>query len=142
MMLMIESDFEYKGYRCITTFTSMGFRCGYVGIPNNKITDADKDAFERSICVHGGITFSGDNHPVPSDDLWFIGFDCGHYGDGYDFDEVLRLWGEDNSIRESIKILADGKFHQFPARTLEYVQNECRQMVDQIIEYFEEKERS
>ena len=32
-MKKIESDFEYKDYRCVTTFTDMGFRCGYVGLP-------------------------------------------------------------------------------------------------------------
>ncbi len=32
-MKIIESDFEYRGYRCVTTFTDMGHRCGYVGVP-------------------------------------------------------------------------------------------------------------
>lgn len=32
-MKITESDFEYKDYRCVTTFTDMGHRCGYVGVP-------------------------------------------------------------------------------------------------------------
>lgn len=141
-MLKIESDFEYNGYRCVTTFNSMGFRCGYVGIQKYRVSQLGKYWFDNSLSVHGGVTFSGEDHPVEDPNLYFIGFDCGHYGDGYDFDEVLRLWGDDDSIRESIYILADEKFHQFPARTLDYVQNECRQMVDQIVEYFEEREHT
>jgi hypothetical protein len=33
--------------------------------------------------VHGGITYAGggDDYPVPSDGLWWYGFDCGHAGD-------------------------------------------------------------
>ena len=36
--------------------------------------------------VHGSLTYSGDNdgtYPVESN-LWWLGFDCGHYGDGRD----------------------------------------------------------
>ena len=31
-MKIIESDFMYKGYRCVTTFMDNGYRCGYVGL--------------------------------------------------------------------------------------------------------------
>ena len=55
--------------------------------------------------VHGGITFADFDHPIKDTGLWWIGFDCGHCYD-------------------------EGKI-----RTLEYVQQECRNLVDQIIEY-------
>lgn len=30
---IIEREFEHAGYKCVVTFTSMGYRCGYVGVP-------------------------------------------------------------------------------------------------------------
>lgn len=45
---------------------------------------------------HGGLTYSGDgDYPVPSDGLWWFGFDCAHYNDApvvrgpYDTDDYL-----------------------------------------------------
>ena len=32
-MYIVESDFEYKGYRCVVTFGDMLYRCGYIGLP-------------------------------------------------------------------------------------------------------------
>ena len=34
MNYTLESDFEYKGYRCVVIFSKGGHRCGYVGITN------------------------------------------------------------------------------------------------------------
>lgn len=167
-MFIKESDFEYKGYRCITTFTDMGFRCGYVGIPNEscfygkKYTDYtnldreiidDEPIGKRGIIaivldamdnnskvrmdmlfdVHGGLTFSGSNHPEDCG-LWWLGFDCGHYNDGHDLDKIEELWGDIDYIRERIAI--DRKYDSgYPERSLKYVQQECRNLVDQIIEW-------
>ena len=34
-MYIVESDFEYKGYRCVVIFGDMLYRCGYVGLPED-----------------------------------------------------------------------------------------------------------
>lgn len=169
-MFIVESDFKYKGYRCLTTFTSLGFRCGYVGIPienyfyGKKYTDYtnldrevidDEPVGKRGIFtvvvdaldnnskvrmdilfdVHGSLTFAGDNHPEKCG-LWWLGFDCGHAGDGHDLDKIEELWGDIDYIRERVAI--DRKYYIYdPIRSLEYVQQECRNLADQIIKYEE-----
>ena len=179
-MYKVESDFDYKGYRCVTTFNDTGFRCGYVGLPeghplynvgfDDKI-EATFDSIEgQSIgkrspftlieCVglesedkispvlffnvHGGLTYSeggkGSEYPVLSD-LWWFGFDCGHYGDLEDIATLKELWGDDNKGKMIIQMKEDmnAMFPELKAnsvvRTVEFVQNECRSLVDQIIAY-------
>lgn len=179
-MKIIESDFEYRNYRCVTTFTDMGIRCGYVAIPKEhplygKFTYSDvkvpfKDIAngklgKRSVLtllglpededlpvtlctyfdVHGGITFADCGHPI-SDDNWYIGFDCGHYRDGKDLDFVLKTWIDDEDIKKRVQFEREiGFSDNYEVRTLEYVQQECRNLVDQIIElidkYYNEKEK-
>ncbi len=170
-MKIIESDFEYKGYRCVTTFTDLGHRCGYVGVPEGhslygknyhsqvkvsikEMLENEKDTNKRSpitsfilACedpdnlvelgyffnVHGGITYEDggkdSHHPVDSD-LWWLGFDCGHAGDCPDYELLEKTWGDNEMVRHRLedKWLYDG----YEVRTLEYVQQECRNLVDQI----------
>lgn len=173
-MKIVESDFTYKGYRCVTTFTDMGFRCGYVGVPeghplykktsNDRVEVTMKELEEDEemgqvgnrgawtilfrgsgdenekvrlglyFMVHGGITYANggkdSHHPVESD-LWWFGFDCGHACDCPDYELLEELFGDDELVQHRLKdkwIYADNE-----VRTLEYVQQECRNLVDQII---------
>lgn len=168
-MKIIESDFEYKDYRCVTTFTDMGIRCGYVALPkghplygksafsDTKVPFRDimnstlgkrsvltllgfpEDAdLPVTLCayfdVHGGITFADGGHPI-DDDNWYIGFDCCHYQDGKDLDLVLKIWADDEGIKKRVQLDKELGFDDgYEVRTLEYVQQECRSLVDQIIE--------
>lgn len=67
----------------------VGHWCGYVGVSkSHPLYLADDCAdYERLPSVHGGITFTShcslrDNCVgLPNANLWWIGFDCGHYGD-------------------------------------------------------------
>jgi len=172
-MYIVESDFEYKGYRCVTIFTDRGFRCGYVGLPVGhllygkdysdslditfkEIKDVyqekrgvlpwlmaclkdyeDKVTLDFYFNVHGSLTYAGseNNYPIESN-LWWLGFDCGHAGDGIDLDRVLELWGTNPRIKQRIEIEKEYPYYEdYPMRDLEYVQQECRNFVDQIIEY-------
>lgn len=65
--------------------------------------------------VHGGLTFSGDHHPVSGDDWWF-GFDCLHFDDA--------AISENPSYRDGV------------VRSEEYVVNECESLARQIVEMF------
>ena len=169
-MYKVESDFEYKGYRCVVVFTDRGHRCGYVGVPSGHmlykkrytdyldiskselddekignrgmipILSAAFDDDERArldywFNVHGGLTYSRDgNYPIESD-LWWFGFDCAHYNDGKDLDLVEKYWGDDPRIKERLKI--DREFSSYyednPIRSNEYVEDECKALVEQII---------
>ena len=167
---IIESDFEYNGYRCVTTFGYLGHRCGYVGVPEGHplygknygdYTDYSLDDLEGNACdkmgafplfmaalapkekvrlellfnVHGSLTYSSKGeYPVESD-LWWLGFDCAHAGDGRDLDKLQELWGDDPSIQTVIELEKRYPISDDVIRDLEYVQQECRNLVDQIIEY-------
>lgn len=167
-MFVIESDFDYKDYRCVTIFGDMGWRCGYVGVPEGNSLygkeytdyvdiamdelndepigkrgivpvflsawdDSDNVRMDLYFNVHGGLTFSGDEHPIECG-LWWLGFDCGHYGDGKDLDKVEELWGDNERIKVRLEIERRYPSDE-PVRSLEYVQEECRNLVDQIIAY-------
>ena len=131
-MFIIESEFEYKGYKCVTTFLSHGWRCGYVGIPIS--SSLYKHEEDLDFDVHGGITFTGFNHPLQDTGLWWIGFDCSHYNDGHDIQKLKEIWGDNVEVQARIKVYGEECSWEVP-RTLKYVQQECRNLVDQIIEY-------
>lgn len=73
-----------------------GALCGYVGVTrDHPLHGKDYDAADQRVDVHGGLSFAsscshGDEtrsicHVVepgePDDDVWWLGFDCGHYMD-------------------------------------------------------------
>lgn len=98
----------------------------------------DKVGIDFYFNVHGGITYAGGNerdYPIKSD-LWWLGFDCGHAGDGKDLEKILELWGINPHIRQRVEIEKEFYLDE-PVRDLEYVQQECRNLVDQIIEYID-----
>ena len=78
--------------------------------------------------VHGGITYSGGMgmkpYPVPSEGLWWFGYDCGHAGDAKDLSIV------DDYIREVEE--------RFPTegilRNLDYCTAECESLAKQLRE--------
>ncbi|MCM1500769.1 MAG: hypothetical protein NC124_20110, partial [Clostridium sp.] len=121
------NDFEYKQHRCIVIFTDIGHRCGYVSVnENSPLWCKDYSYFD----VHGGITYSGggknSKYPVESDLYWF-GFDCGHYYDQIDC-EKLREYFPDGKFTES-RISEAINFEGSEIRTLEYVRQECKNLV-------------
>lgn len=55
-----------------------GHWCGYVQIPRDSpLNTKIADAWGWNVDVHGGIT----NTHQDKDNFWWVGFDCGHYGD-------------------------------------------------------------
>lgn len=75
--------------------------------------------------VHGGLTFAGhwrsekDTPELSEGNLWWIGFDCAHLGDGKityegDPDYMLNYGGDE-------------------VRTLEYVMQECENLAAQVL---------
>lgn len=104
-------------------------------------SENDDVSMDMYFDVHGSLTYSGggkrSTYPVESD-LWWLGFDCGHYNDGYDLDLMEELWGYNDNIKERIRLERKYPYHEeFEVRTQEYVEQECRNLVDQIIEYME-----
>lgn len=78
---------QYKGFDIVVKL--LGFfdgpsatdywYCGYVRVPvDHKFYCMDYGEIERSVSVHGGITFFGGLQGL---DGYYIGFDCGYVGD-------------------------------------------------------------
>lgn len=69
---------------CLRTNERAGHRCGYVRVPK------EHPLFEKSyndcdLDVHGGLTFSDYAHQEGMEEGYYLGFDCGHWGDATDY---------------------------------------------------------
>ena len=125
-------EWRYRGLPCIAR-RNMGYGtwCGYVGVPPGHPWfgkgDVDADA-------HGGITYAGscdDNPevchvPLPGepDNVWWLGFDCGH--GGIDVFPAMKALG--------ITSVMSGQLGPETYKTLEYVQRQCEQLADQVLD--------
>lgn len=90
------------GYACLIVRNRRGSLCGYVGVPaehpwHGVGCAAVDESTGYQLTVHGGLTYSGSCsgkicHVVEGDDhVWWLGFDCGHYGDLSPFDLSAAL---------------------------------------------------
>src|SRR5262249_49715077 len=80
------------GLPCLIRRGPMGGLCGYVGVSTGHPFFEKHYNDCQSVDVHGGLTFSehcdGDEHgichivePGENDNVWWLGFDCVHWGD-------------------------------------------------------------
>lgn len=128
-----EARFEYKGYTCVVLFQWLGFRCGYVGLPKgHKFYEVDY--MEMDIDCHYGLTYSEKYlYGQEDENTWWVGFDCGHSGDGYDFEAIRKYYSDNESV---MRITEENEksyyYKQYGARTLDYAINECKKIVDQL----------
>lgn len=123
---IVEKQFEYRGHDCLVVFTHWGVRNGYVSVPD------DKDYNNYDIDCHRGLTFSGE---LPYDygqkAKFYIGFDCGHCGDGHDFDTAYKYGLIDAELRDRRE--EDFSYLQSSGVWwLEYVEDQCKYIVDQL----------
>ncbi|MEE0100793.1 MAG: hypothetical protein U0I48_03535 [Acutalibacteraceae bacterium] len=131
-----ESKFSYKGFPCVVVFMPGGYRCGYVGIPKTSKyfgKSEEKIPFE----CHGGITYAGKCLPGREiEETYWIGFDCAHCFDGRDEKLAREIYSNDKDMMRYIEAMKSiGEFN-YPVgvKSLQYVENECRKIVDQITE--------
>ena len=98
----------------------------------------DRIRIETYFNCHGGITYASggmdSKYPVESD-LWWFGFDCAHCNDGKDWDLALKYFPE---LSQRI-LMAKQIENMYPVieiiRTMEYVENECKSLADQLVEF-------
>ena len=127
----IEKEDGYMGYHYVVTFNAMGIRCGYVEIPEDHPYYDIDNYDEIPIDCHGGLTFAGDRF---DDGKYYIGFDCGHAGDAYDYDTVIKYFNDDIDVINRAKKMKDLEFNQYGSiKSIEYVENECRGIINQLI---------
>lgn len=118
--------FEYKGYKCRILRMGEGMDpeyrlfhlCGYVLLTKeDRCYGKEYDTIPYT--VHGGFTYSSHRLHNQPEEWWRIGFDCSHAGDlsgNYQLDKEYIFWT--NSTY----------------KTMEFVENELRQLVDQIVD--------
>lgn len=112
---------QHAGYLWVIMHNNMGYRCGYVLVPEGHrclrqyIADGCS-GYNVDLDVHGGVTFV--EKDTDGRDYW-VGFDCGHYGDAVD-----------PSLPGSEKLGAIG--NQGAIRTQEYVVNQCMFACEQL----------
>ena len=159
----IEIKGKYKGYDYLILGLVMGHRCGYVRIPAGhrlyglsyseqipvkfkelkgekigkrgivpifcagNLKPDDNVSMDLLFDVHGGITFSGKD--VAGKKGWWIGFDCAHSGDARD---VGLMDERHKKINEEIHLDFPGDI----VRTTEYVEKNCKNLIEQIIRWF------
>lgn len=126
---LIERKDVYKGHKYqIKIHPTLAHRCGYVFIKNDLISK-DDDFYKIKIDVHGGITYDEKQGTTRT-----IGFDCGHWIDRPDFDSAIKFY----KGTKYEKSLIQHKSHMLPfldgeIRSLEFCENECKKIIDQII---------
>ena len=89
------------------------------------------------------ITYNSDHlYHQERKDLRWIGFDCAHCFDGYDVETAKRLFSDnEKAIKEIIVLENRGYFavcnEDNPIRTLDYCEEECKKIVNQVVERME-----
>lgn len=133
---------EATGMPCLAVrpVPHLGNWCGYVAVnPGHLFHGMDYDDELIDVRVHGGLTFAAscnDDGPIehavchvpePGEpaDVWWFGFDCGHYNDLQP--AMLAQFPELGEIYERLA----GHF-QPRYRTLEYVKAECADLAAQL----------
>lgn len=122
----------HEGYEWEVTSNRIGYRCGYVRVPQghpwhgkgyDDVRTADGDWPD----VHGGLTFAEpdtDCGKGGEDSAWWVGFDAAHAGDAPD----PELPGYNAHYARYSRALP---FGSDTIKTTEYVAAECRNLADQ-----------
>jgi hypothetical protein len=142
--IVVEDGGVYKGYDYLITFVEFSaHRNGYVFIPkDNKLHDKKldgKDGYDLS--VHGGITFYdygcaviGMNENTDRTEKW-VGFDGMHSGDLSDIEHYKKYFGNNTRRIGFLEEMFDAlSSRDNVIRTKEYMIQECKNLIDQIIE--------
>lgn len=133
----VEEVFDYKGYKCVCTFNAGGYRCGYVAIDNTHpwFKKNYYDDCPEEIMCHWGLTYSGDGKHFGNEDdsLWWFGFDCGHFGDGIDYD-TAKGYGLITDKEYLIqKEIMETIYDDETIKDKEFVKENCKMIVEQLI---------
>lgn len=121
---------EYKGYTCIVFAMNSGHRCGYVVIPETHPLYKNEHI---DVECHCGITFNkifeGEEH--------VIGFDCAHIGDLPDVSIMNEAhFKMHQMMNQYFNVPEEGA----TVKTKEFVFENCKGIVDQLIEFEENNE--
>ncbi len=128
-------EWRFRGVPCIISRSPMGSWCGYVAVPKgHPWYDLPYDSVEAD--VHGGLTFAGPcqghvcHKPLPgeADDVWWVGFDCSHWGDHNPSMNFLR------ATQRRFGLSANPFKNEEEYRTQAWVMAETERLAGQVIE--------
>lgn len=123
---------EESNYPCLLLRNPMGVLCGYVGVPpGHPAYGKEFNIVDAAIRVHGGLTFASnsshllggvyhDVEPGELEDVYWLGFHCGHMGD--------------RCPRIEMHIVAPRATVAVPStyRNINYVTQECQRLAAQL----------
>jgi len=121
-------------YHClIRRHPEMKHLCGYVGVPDNHPLYGKHFTELNKINVHGGLTFS--NYWDDEYNLWYLGFDCGHFMDlapGLEeqLEEIRRNNLELRRLHKRLLEICMGSWNTY--RNIKYVTGEVKQLLKQL----------
>lgn len=128
----------YKGYKYVVRLQRRGHRCGYVQVPDDVLFDKISEKYNHwdsdgpDIECHGGLTYCyKDNNGYLEGDNW-IGFDCAHLGDAPNLKAIMDIFVIPEDMLKGMEAPYIGP-GEIP-RSKEYVENHCKQIIDQLIE--------
>jgi hypothetical protein len=139
--IAIEGGGNYNGYEYIITFVAHGHRCGYVAIPeSHPLHSFHKEDYNYpELEVHGGITFFDEprfdefTNGHKCTDKW-LGFDAGHCYDLEDMERAEKYFGETKWVKYRKENPMPRYDDDCEHRTYEYMESECKNLIDQLIE--------
>lgn len=125
---------SYKGFTYKIIRKPQKFLCGYAiaGFDTDFYKYfADKENYlKHHITVHGGIVSFEE-----SDDALILGFDCAHPGDLIPYSPFTEGNAFKNDLppklRKKVDTCFDGTSEEY--RNFDFVRNECKSMIDQMI---------
>lgn len=161
----VENDFEHAGLRCVVIMTSMGHRCGYVGVPQGhplygksysttvgKFTDIKNKSVEK-MSPFNVLTMAfeelNEDSPVRIDCYFDVhgGITYADGGAGSKYPVESDLWwfgydcahygdGKDLSVLDEIHREIEKMYPTGGVvRTLDYCINECKILAEQLAKF-------
>ena len=115
--IILTSDYKGWTYSIITLGTHP---CAYVDVKNTMFDG--KFYADIPIECHGGLTYSADYLPRTNDKGWFIGWDYAHWGD---------LFYSQYNIDMGVIDIVSKEW------TIDEVEEECKNVIDQLIKLTE-----
>ena len=128
------------GLHCLAKRNGLGAWCGYVGVSkSHPYFGIEYDAIPNINC-HGGLTYSdfcqeedkeyGICHISEEDKVWWLGFDCAHFGDIY---PAIPFPFQQSVLSLEYFIKGTPRNRQ-KYRTLAYVKKEIKKLAKQLSE--------
>ena len=133
---IIEHKGTYKGYTFVVLFQPLGFRTGYVLVPQfHKYFEVDY--CNINIKCHGGLTYGSHYFLEEEYPGWWIGYDCAHGDDKNDVEAQEKYFGsiKQDSFFDMLNIMTGNYDRGYgTVKTLDFCIEQCKNIIDQLRE--------